>query len=58
MSRGVLLFLLVATLFYVGIGAFRHLTGMEKLAVTKTVLYSAFCSLLAAIVLYFVVVLF
>jgi len=58
MVRGVVLFLLVAALFYVGISAFRHLTGMEKLAVMKTVLYSAVCSLLAAVVLSVMVVLF
>lgn len=58
MGKTVLLFLLLSAVFYVGISAFRHLTGREKLEYAKTVVYSVMCAALAGTVLAIVVAVF
>lgn len=51
MLRIIGLFFALFTLFYVGIPAFRMLTGKEKWELTKNVGYSIVCSVLAILVM-------
>jgi cytochrome c oxidase assembly factor CtaG len=58
MIRLWLVFAILFAAFYFGIPAFRKLKGAEKWDVTKTLLFSFGCSLLAVGVMIAVVVLF
>jgi hypothetical protein len=53
-----LFFGLLFAAFYIGIPAFRQLNGKEKWNLTKTILYSMMCSLLALGSMILLVVLF
>lgn len=53
-----LFFGLLFAAFYIGIPAFRQLSGKEKWNLTKTILYSMMCSLLALGSMILLVVLF
>lgn len=44
--------------FYVGILAFRALSGLEKLEVVKLALYSALCTVLSVVTMTAIVLLF
>lgn len=44
--------------FYFGILAFRALSGLEKLQLAKTVLYSALCTVLSIVTMTTIVILF
>ena len=58
MIRLWLVFAILFTGFYVGIPAFRKMKGKEKWDVTKIVLFSTMCSLLAVSAMVLIVVLF
>lgn len=58
MIRMILIFAILFGGFYVGIPAFRNLTGKEKWDLTKTAVYSIICSLLAVLVMILIVILF
>jgi hypothetical protein len=58
MLRVIVLFFVLFTVFYVGIPAFRALTGREKWELTKNVVYSTICSVLAIVVMLLIVVTF
>jgi len=58
MIRLWLVFAVLFAAFYFGIPAFRKLKGAEKWDLTKTVLYSMICSLLAVGAMVLIVVLF
>lgn len=58
MIRLWLVFAVLFAAFYFGIPAFRKLKGAEKWDLTKTVLYSMICSLLAVSAMVLLVVLF
>lgn len=58
MLRIIGLFFLLFTLFYVGIPAFRALTGREKWELTKNVIYSTICTVLAVVVMFLIVITF
>lgn len=45
------MFVLVFSCFYVGIPAFRKLSGREKWEVTKIALYSLMCAILTLVVM-------
>lgn len=58
MIRLWLVFAILFAAFYFGIPAFRKLKGVEKWDLTKTILFSFICSLLAVGVMITIVVLF
>ena len=58
MIRLWLVFFIIFVLFYVGIPTFHKLTGREKWAVTKLMIYSLMCSLLAIATMALIVILF
>jgi hypothetical protein len=58
MIRVVLFFAILATLIHFGIIGWRSLTGKERWSLTKTLGYSIIVSLLAIVVMMFLVVLF
>lgn len=58
MIRLWLVFAILFAAFYFGIPAFRNLKGAEKWDLTKTILFSFICSLLAVGVMITIVVLF
>ena len=58
MIRLWLVFAVLFAGFYFGIPAFRSMKGKEKWDLTKTILFSLFCSLLAVIAMVVIVVLF
>ena len=58
MIRLWLVFAILFAAFYFGIPAFRKLKGVEKWDLTKTILFSFICSLLAVGVMRTIVVLF
>lgn len=51
MTKLLFVFVLVFSLFFFGITAFRTLTGKEKWALTKLVAYSILCAVLTVIAL-------
>jgi len=51
-------FAIIFAAFYFGIPAFRHMTGKEKWDLTKTILFSILCSVLAFITMLLFVFLF
>ena len=58
MIRVVLFFAILAILIHFGITGWRSLTGKERWSLTKTLGYSIIVSLLAIVVMMFIVVLF
>jgi uncharacterized membrane protein len=58
MIRFILLFAVLAALIHFGITGWRSLTGKERWSLTKTLGYSIIVSLLAIVVMMFMVVLF
>ena len=58
MIRMFLVFALVFGAFWIGIPAFRTLTGLEKWELTKTVGYAILCAVLTMLVLIGLVILF
>jgi hypothetical protein len=58
MIRLWLIFALLFATFYIGIPALRQLSGSEKWNLTKTILYSMMCSVLALGFMILLVVLF
>jgi hypothetical protein len=58
MIRVILAFAILAALIHFGITGWRSMTGKERWSLTKTVSYSIIVSLLAIVVLMFLVVLF
>jgi hypothetical protein len=58
MIRLWLVFAILFAGFYFGIPAFRKLKGKEKWNLTKTLLFSLICSLLAVVAMVIIVVLF
>lgn len=58
MIRVILAFVILAALIHFGITSWRSLTGKERWALTKTLSYSIIVSLLAIVVMMFIVVLF
>lgn len=58
MIKAILAFVLLAFGFAFGIGFFRSMTGKEQWRLTKTIMYSILCSLLAITVLTVFVILF
>ena len=58
MNRIILAFLFVFGLFYFGIDAYRHMTGQEKMDLTKLVCYSLMCAILTVITLAIIVLSF
>ena len=58
MIRLWLVFAILFAGFYFGIPAFRKLKGKEKWNLTKTLLFSMMCSLLAVVAMVIIVVLF
>ncbi len=58
MIRVILAFIILAALIHFGITNWRSLTGKERWSLTKTVSYSIIVSLLAIVVMMFIVVLF
>ncbi len=58
MIRVILAFAILATLIHFGITGWRSMTGKERWSLTKTVSYSIIVSLLAIVVMMFIVVIF
>ncbi len=58
MIRAIALFLLLFVGFFLGIKGFIALTGKEKLELTKTLMYSILCSIVAMLFIVALVVLF
>lgn len=58
MIRGIIFFVAVWIITYVGIDTFRHLSGKDKLVVAKTATYAAFTALVALFVVLGTVFLF
>jgi hypothetical protein len=58
MIKSILLFLFVFSIFFVGIGYLRQMTGKEIWSLTKLLTYSAGCATLTLIVLGLIVILF
>jgi hypothetical protein len=58
MIRVILAFAILAALIHFGITGWRSMTGKERWSLTKTVSYSIIVSLLAIVVMMFIVVLF
>jgi hypothetical protein len=58
MIRFIFLFAILATLIHFGIAAWQSLSGAERWSLTKRLGYSIIVSLLAVVVMMFMVVLF
>lgn len=58
MFKALINFVFLTAIIWVGIDIFRHFTGKEKWAVTKTVAYSVFCAIISIILLFAVVYFF
>jgi hypothetical protein len=58
MIRVILAFVILAALIHFGITAWRSMSGKERWSLTKTVSYSIIVSLLAIVVMMFIVVIF
>ena len=58
MIRFIFLFALLAVLIHFGITGWQKLSGSERWSLTKTAVYSIIVSLLAVVVMMFMVVLF
>ena len=58
MIRAVLGFVLLTAIFFFGIQALRQLSGKEQLQLLKLISYSILCSVMSAVVLTAIVVLF
>ena len=58
MIRALALFLILFAIFFFGIKGFVALTGKEKLELTKTLMYSILCSIVAMLIIVAMVVLF
>jgi hypothetical protein len=58
MIRVLFLFLALFAIFFLGIKGFIALTGKEKLELTKTLVYSIVCSIVAMLIIVAMVVLF
>ena len=58
MIKIILAFLFVFGLFYFGIQGVRSMTGQDQLALTKLLVYSIMCALMAIVSLIIIVVLF
>jgi hypothetical protein len=58
MIRVILAFAILAALIHFGITGWRSMTGKERWSLTKTVSYSIIVSLLAIVVMMFIVVIF
>ena len=58
MIKVLLFFVLIFTLFFLGIKTIRNITGKEALALTKIVGYSIVCAILTVAVLISIVVIF
>ncbi len=58
MIRVILAFAILAALIHFGITGWRSMTGKERWSLTKTVSYSIIVSLLAIVVMMFIVILF
>lgn len=58
MIRVVLFFVILSVLIHFGITGWRSMTGKERWSLTKTLGYSIIVSLLAIVVMMFMVVLF
>jgi hypothetical protein len=58
MIKIILAFLFVFGLFYFGIQGVKSMTGQDQLALTKLLVYSIMCALMAIVSLIIIVVLF
>ena len=58
MSRVILAFIVIFSLFFFGIKAIRDMTGKELWSLTKLLTYSAVCAILTLVFLITLVVLF
>ena len=58
MIRFILLFVILAALIHFGIIGWQKMSGSERWTLTKTAIYSIIVSLLAIVVMMFMVVLF
>lgn len=58
MIRALFLFVVLFAIFFFGIKGFIALTGQEKLELTKTLMYSILCSIVAMLIIVAMVVLF
>jgi len=58
MIKIILAFLFVFGLFFFGIQGVRSMTGQDQLALTKLLVYSIMCALMAIVSLIIIVVLF
>jgi len=58
MIRVILAFAILSMLIHFGITGWRSMTGKERWSLTKTISYSIIVSLLAIVVMMFIVVLF
>lgn len=58
MIRGLLFFLILFSIFFVGIKGFFKLPGKRKLELTETVFYSIICSIVSLLVIGTIVILF
>jgi len=58
MIKIILAFLFVFGLFFFGIQGVRSMTGQDQLALTKLLVYSIMCALMAIVLLITIVVLF
>jgi len=58
MAKSVLVFFLLFAVFFFGINFFVKLSGSEKWELVKVLSYSVACTLLTAVVLFSIVVLF
>lgn len=58
MAKIVLIFLMVFVFFFIGILAFKEMTGKERWALTQVIAYSIMCAVLATLVLTIFVLLF
>jgi len=58
MIRVILFFIILAALIHFGITGWRSLTGKERWSLTKTLGYSIIVSLLAIVVMMFIVLIF
>lgn len=58
MARMILVWLILSVAIGAGIAAWRQMSGKEQWQLTKTVSFATMCSLVAVIVLSFIVVMF
>lgn len=58
MPRMILTWLVLSILIGAGIWAWRSLSGQEQWALTKNIVYATMCSLVAVVLLSFIVLLF